>query len=314
MTDYKNPQKGQWKPHSEFTENASLWIRLDVYELTKQAAWGRGNIVTERTGDTFTFLAPKEFIESTVHDWADYESMMGRLAQKAAELEKGGKEIGQIVSSGSDVAKLLASNIFTAGADVGAKVAQNAALKGADTNMSVINQRYDAPLYYKGSDRRKFDLIFYLVEEGDACSDVVVPVRMLQALSSPVKDGVLYGILPPHIFSINSEPDADFLFVEYAALKAVQPTWRGPYIGGYPSSCELTLSFEDMTPLFHDSFGSSFVTVRAVNIPAVPEIAKGATAKLGPRIQKKVTAAVKAATGPYNKVEEAIVAAVDPRL
>lgn len=271
MTDYRNPQKGQWKPHAEYSPDSSLWIRLDAWTLTAQAAWGRGNIVTEYAGDSFTFLAPKEFIESTSHEWADYESIMGRLAHKAAELEKGATEVGQGLSSGTELLKELVT--------MDHKSIKTALEKSAG-GMTVINQRYDAPLYYKGSERRKFDLIFYLVEEGNPANDVVAPVRALQSLSSPAKDGMLYGIVPPRIFSIATEPDSDFIYIEYAALKSVQPTWRGPYIGGFPSSCELLLSFEDMTPLFEDSFGKNYVNVRAINVPGVPASAQAASNKV----------------------------------
>lgn len=303
MTDYKNPKGGLWKPHGGYNPEGSLWIRMDAWTLTQQAAWGRGPIVAEYAGDSFTFLAPKEFIESTAHEWADYESLMGRLAQKAGELEKEGRTTGQTFLAGAAAAK----EIFTT-MDVTSE-AMKAAVAKAGGEITVFNQRYDAPLYYKGSSRRKFDLIFYLVEEGDPEEDVVEPVRRLQSLSSPKKQGMLYGIEPPRIFEIQSEPDNDFLYIEYAALKSVQPTWRGPYIGGWPSSCELQLSFEDMTPLFEDSFGASYVNVRAVG-PPVPPTAKGAAiaaaTSLAPRVGNYTGEVTK-----YNKIEQNLVANLD---
>lgn len=277
--DFINPKSSRWKPHGDYNKKA-LWIKMEARKLTGQSSYGRGNIKTDALGYTWQFLAPKEFIESTVHEWVDYDSLLGRGAQVIAELEKGGREIGgalAAVGTGSQAAFNALKEKFVKGkleiADLPAALQTLKTEAGkAALEIQVFNYRVDAPLHYKSSERRKFDFVFNLAEEGNPLNDIVIPVRTLQRLSAPVRTDDFYGILPPAVFDIYSYPDASFIRLKFAALKSVQPTWKGPYIDGSPTSCELTLSFEDMTPLFDSSFSQNPVKITQTGVMSMPDI------------------------------------------
>jgi hypothetical protein len=56
-------------------------------------------------------------------------------------------------------------------------------------------------------------------------------------------------------------------------ITAIQPTYRGPYRDGYPSICELTLSFKDLDPLYHESEAiraADIITVTSNEATKVP--------------------------------------------
>ena len=245
--EYQRPSKsGKHKVQNSpgFMQNA-LWIRIKALIISGQSAMGRQPASYTNEGTSFLFLAPKEFIESTAHEWADYESLVGRMAQKFAEFRKYGGEL-------TGTARTLVSGALSAATSFNWQAAYNSAVGGL-SQIQVSNYRIDAPLYYKGSERRKFDFVFQLVEEGNPQSDIVEPVRKLQQLSSPTSQGALFDISPPCIFTLETVPSS-FLRIERSVLVSVQPTWKGPFMKGYPSSCELVLSFVDMMPLFDSSF------------------------------------------------------------
>ena len=53
----------------------------------------------------------------------------------------------------------------------------------------------------------------------------------------------------PYMWEIKTLP-IDFINYPTCALTGVQPTWNSPYINGYPSSCNLQLTFVDLSPLY----------------------------------------------------------------
>ena len=118
----------------------------------------------------------------------------------------------------------------------------------------------------------------------DRFKDVVEPVRFLQYLSSPAAaTTVMAGektslgntlIKPPFLFRIYSDTsDEDIVnnlvYMECAALTNIQPTFKGPWVGGFPTSCELRLTFLEYSPLFDEAFnvgniGNQVITVREI--------------------------------------------------
>ena len=122
----------------------------------------------------------------------------------------------------------------------------------------VANYRVDTPLQYKGSERRQFDLVFNLMntDAGKNHENLVLPVKLLEMLSTPsynymggtADQNFNADIILPYLFSLRTAP-GDLLTVDLAVLKSVQPTWKGPWIDGYPSRCELRLTFTEYRPL-----------------------------------------------------------------
>ena len=83
--------------------------------------------------------------------------------------------------------------------------------------------------------------------------NVVMPVKLLEMLSSPAypkqaNRNFNSDIILPYLFELKTVP-GDLIICDLAVLKQVQPTWKGPWIDGYPSRCELRLDFYEYRPL-----------------------------------------------------------------
>ena len=139
--------------------------------------------------------------------------------------------------------------------------------------------RVDTPLVYKNTERRVFELVFNLVSMSDNnFKSVVQPVRMLEALSSPSRseEQAAYNplVISPYVFSVKTYcyPNINYktatLFVQWAALKSINPVWKGPWVNGYPSRCELRLSFQEVEPVY----SSTFTGKRYTDVEVIPVI------------------------------------------
>jgi hypothetical protein len=271
------PQAGSQQP------DQNVWVEMRAYKITSQQAIQRGDPRNFTKIDfgasinlpTFMFLAPNDLIETTSHTWDEYESIMSRLGQKATEVYKelltsgkaAGITVGQVYS---EIQNALSGQSHESLLNLPAKLAKTA-LAGMAGNVKVYNSRMDLPLVYKGSERRSLELTFNLIEEGNGAGDIIEPVKVLQSLSSPSRTqssmgstdaantsfGGLIDIQIPYIFSVRTYPKAWFN-LRYGALRTVQPTFKGPYVDGYPSSCELLLSFQNLEPLYADEFTGTF--------------------------------------------------------
>jgi hypothetical protein len=90
------------------------------------------------------------------------------------------------------------------------------------------------------------------VQEGLNKDIVAMPVKLLMSMSSPSysndNDKANADIILPYLFELHTEP-GDLIDCDLAVLKTVNPTWKGPWIDGQPSRCELRLSFTEYRPL-----------------------------------------------------------------
>jgi hypothetical protein len=116
----------------------------------------------------------------------------------------------------------------------------------------------DTPLIYRGSSRRELPITFELADQGDPVKDVWDPVQRLREYSSPEHSGDQFNIEFPYVFFLqtvtgNGLP-IPLLTMRRAVLRSVQPSFEGPYRGGYPSRCELTVTFVDMEHVYKDTF------------------------------------------------------------
>jgi len=209
-------------PYSAGNENL-LWISLipKILRYTGVTVSGNQNIgiSSERDGEKMMFLAPNEMMDSINHTWEPIENIISRFQEMLA---------------------------------------------GAKRSLSLGTQQHvvNTPLLYNSSDRRQFELLIYLATNDDPVKDLFEPVNMLEKYSCPDLSGLstfATKIKHPHIFKVDtvlgSGRIVPLINIKNAALTSVQPTYQGPYINGYPSYCELTLSFTDMEPLAKNSFG-----------------------------------------------------------
>lgn len=222
---------------------------------------------------TFKFLAPPEILEQLSHDWQPYDSVAGSISQTGTSIfnsmveqlkgldpsfyNAGNKSIAQVIKEIANRIKNTANSINKSDKKKWA-TSLNAIIGGIQEMTrggDVANYRVDTPLSYKGSERRSFSLPFTLinVEGGKNHENVVFPVKLLEMLSSPSYPEVANqnfnsDIILPYLFEIKTTP-GDLIICDLAVLKQVQPTWRGPWIDGYPSRCELRLDFTEYRPL-----------------------------------------------------------------
>lgn len=240
-------QRPRSVPHSAFAD--ALWVVFTARALIGQDSKNKGKSAStqlaKETSDTFKFLAPNEIMENIGHDYDEYESMATRVTQKVGAAKKA---VAETVGLATGVGR-AAKNVATGKAKDNVVNTVANAIGGAD----VQYHKFDAALVYSGTQRREYQFLFNLVDEGNPRLDIVDVVKRLQRYSSPT---AVYGagdkILPPFIFELKTEPGSMILMPK-CVLTAIQPTYRGPFRDGYPSLCELTLTFRDMDPLYSTS-------------------------------------------------------------
>ena len=240
-------------------KNGSVWISMKPRKILDQFTKGAGQIATQELADEFIFLAPLSLQENLIHQWEAYESVASRLAQKIRSAVKLGSEAGALVNTFGSAADLesAATGIFSkAGANEGNAI-ENFVRKsyGKLQGSRIPKIKVDTPLYYSNSERRELTLEFQLFHEripGKAPEEILIePIQRLMKYSSPELKGDI-DIEFPYIFEVRTLP---FPFIKYTtcALRGVQPTWNSPYINGVPMSCNLTLTFIDMSPLYRST-------------------------------------------------------------
>jgi hypothetical protein len=207
-----------------------------------------------------------------VHEWAPYENISSTIQQL----------FGTTLIMGLGTAKAILGTAkefegALKGVANGAGVVNTVAglTKSLLGNEEIKNWRVDLPLVYKNTERRTYEFPFNLVSlRGDPFTEVVEPVRMLQALSCPEKSPDAEGgynpiVIPPYVFKITSKPVSSknpLISIPYAALRQVNPVWKGPYVNGQPMRCELRLSFQEIAPVFAGSiFSDGRVSVKVKN-------------------------------------------------
>lgn len=240
-------QRPRSVPHAAFAD--ALWVVFTARALVGQDSKNKGKSgstqLAKETSDTFKFLAPNEIMENIGHDYDEYESMSTRVTQKVGAAKKAISETAGLAGGVKEGAKALVAN----------KSAENIsnAVTNAIGGSDVIYKKFDAALVYSGTQRREYQFLFNLIDEGNPRLDIIDVIKRLQRYSSPTATtGTGDKIIPPFVFELKTEPGSMILMPK-CVLTAIQPTYRGPFRDGYPSICELTLTFRDMDPLYSTS-------------------------------------------------------------
>ena len=230
-----------------------IWIVMTPFEITSQTSYSRGKeaIKTKQEDDTFEFLAPIQIDEVVDHDWSEYESIATRLAQKA-------KDVGKITAGVKGLIKMAEGAI--GGVAQKGEITGRAAevLRGGIEGLQktpIYRGKIDSPLVYANSTRKNYIFSFTFADQGGpkGCKMIYEPIEKLKRYSCAKMKGTLDKFLPPHIFSVKTKP-VNFIEIENAALTKVQPTYHGPFRDGYPTRIELQLEFQDIAPLYENSW------------------------------------------------------------
>ena len=273
--------KGIRVPHANFID--ALWMEIKPLRLIKQTKAARGanaiqtssqplNAISalraQNTGKpafpTFKFLAPNEIQEMLNHEWQAFESIVTRLLQKGVDLTRLFSDVNTIISlTVESFKKLMAKDISELRAGDIKTSLQNIVAGMAGSN--VPRAKLDTPLVYQDSNRRVYTFQFNLVDEGNAYKDVVWPVHQLAKYAAPqYSDGDQIKFDPPFVFEVTTTPGTKFIKMKNAALTSIQPIYRQPYRDGYPTSCELNLTFTEIEPHYRriwEDQGKGTVTV-----------------------------------------------------
>jgi len=252
-----------------------VWIHLNGKKILDQTSKGTGtvSIPIGKPDVQFAFLAPLAITETVAHNWNEYDSLASRLAQKARTAAKIGAEWNALMktfSTGtpSDNAKTVLA-VQHKGKKIGSGQGQfisnwmQSAYESVNPH-SISKTKVDTPLYYESSDRRNLNFEVMLVAERDPKADIIDIVKDLMKYSSPNLRNKGITIDFPYMFELYTYPKK---WIKYTtlALTAVQPTYNAPFISGYPSSCNLQLTFKDMSPLYRGAIETgSVVNVREV--------------------------------------------------
>jgi len=238
MADYQNPV-GDIIAGRQF-----LWIILTAKSLSKITAYARktskggDTIVSSESGISFQFLAPNEIGENIGHSWETYDTISSRLAGKAADIKNLGAE-GTAAKKGAEGA--------IKGAESGSTEQARGGLTAGAAGAAIAKSRVDTPLNYKDSTRREYNFTFQLLKMEK--SDPLEIIRKLEELSCASYGKGPTGIEYPHIFRIETNPPG-LINVKNAALTAVQPTFKGPYVDGRPIAADVQLTFKELDPLY----------------------------------------------------------------
>ena len=213
----------------------------------------------------FKFLAQTELMETITHTWEPYDSIASHIAGLYASVSTGIEQLRGLSpdAQGKSFENLIATLVGKGASGIRTLISKMGntvpimvnTLNNWAKGGYVANYRVDTPLQYKGSERRSFELIFNLIntESGRNYDNVVEPVKVLQMISTPSykkdrENDFNADIILPYLFEVNTTP-GDLIRCDIAVLKSVNPTWKGPWIDGYPSRCELRLSFTEYRPL-----------------------------------------------------------------
>jgi uncharacterized protein YukE len=238
-----------------------MWIHLKAKKITDQTTAGRGgSIAGGADGAEFVFLGPNEIPENIGHTWDEYDSIQSRVANKVRDAAKLGAELKSLGSGLSkfnvgDISKVFQSSMdnFGSAAETLVKAAYNAVAAH-----SIPKIKIDTPLYYGGSERRQLVLDFNLITESDnPKNDVVDVVQDLMRYSAASSKGDV-DIEFPYYFEVWSEPGRAINYTT-AALMAVQAAWTGPWLGGYPTACKMSLTFKDISPLYRQTISKGSI-------------------------------------------------------
>lgn len=240
-----------------------VWIHINAFEILDQQSKGVGRITVNEGAPLvqFAFLAPLNLTETNAHNWNEYDSMTSRLAQKVRTAAKIGAEWNGLVRSfegnteqQTESAKGYIDNIKKNAGTPGTSIA--GLVRKAYNKLSphsIPKIKVDTPLYYENSDRRTFTFEVMLVAERDPQSDIIDTVKDLMKFAAPALEGTGgINIKFPYMFEVYTRPN-EFIKFSTLALTAVQPTYNSPYISGYPSSCNLQLTFKDLSPLYRSA-------------------------------------------------------------
>jgi len=288
------------KNAGDATKSGLVWLHINGKRIIDQQSKGVGALTVGKPDVQFAFLAPLAITETNAHNWGEYDSLASRLAQKVRTAAKVGAEWTAIKNSFAITPEDTAKNRTAHGATQGRLISDwLQKLYSKANSYSIPKLKVDTPLYYESSDRRTLNFEVMLIAESNPKSDIIDPVQDLMRFAAPDLQGGI-NIQFPYMFEVYTQPQ-EFLNYKTLALKSVQPTWNHPYINHYPSSCNLQLTFKDMSPLYRGTIESgSVINVREVGTGVTATASDSKPSKKAPALPKKAPVSSRNDGGGFN--------------
>lgn len=220
----------EWKE----SEN-TLWLEIIPKKFTLNTDSATAFTATQdKNFPTYRFMFPMEWSFGLNHSWDERGTVAGKFRDLKNAASTQGAELGNI------------ANVISGGF-----------VEGDWGNHAVRN---DNPITYKNTDRLRYLFTLEFHTEGDNESDVYSPIEDLMALSSAAGGPTgpsATEIQFPYVFGLqtrNGKGEAVRLVSTKAAvINSIQPTYKGPYINGYPSHANLDITFTVVQPTYRDT-------------------------------------------------------------
>lgn len=213
----------------------TLWLSITPKNFSVDLSSRTGSGGVGRIESPMWFLMPMEWSFAIQHTWEERSNPIGEIKQIASKV----KEEFELVKG-------------VAGQSFGAKGSKN-----------------DNPVIYQGSQRRQFNVSLEFSVYSDAKNDVYDPVQRLIEYSSPeiIKESSV-DYLRPYVFQIQTYNGqgsrVDIISGDNMAIQTIQPSYKGPWINGYPSHATLDIGLMDLSPLYRSTLRGN--RNKAVNI------------------------------------------------
>jgi hypothetical protein len=221
------PEGVHGKEFNESKDTLWLWVqpkRLN-FASTKNVRGESAITTTYADEPAYRMLMPTSYSTSQNHEWDKFESVGAKFNELATEVSHATHNV---------------------------------------TGLHAASAKADAPLFYKDSARREWTFEFQFIVHSNAYNDVWLPIQNFLQWSAPKNTGAKFGGLNdigidiPYLFGLQTRTGAGVnvpvLTVPEAVITSVQPKYEGPYLEGYPSKAELTITFKDMNVLYESSY------------------------------------------------------------
>jgi len=219
-------------PNGISVSKDTLWLRITAKEF-KPSVIARGGYNKGAPIETFSFLMPPTLAYGYTHEWEDLTTIAGAVREITGELSK-------------QVAVLQ-------------QTAQNSFGTPIIGDSFGLGQKNDAPFTYLNTQRFTVTLDVLFSVYDNAKSDVFDPIKKLIDMSCPEMghtSAFSTDIKFPYVFEVGTYTGSDepshLINLRDAALTQITPTWNGPYIGGYPTSASVNLTFVDIYPVYRN--------------------------------------------------------------
>ncbi len=209
--------------HQKVVSKDTLWLQIIPRSLVVGNTLSRMDNVSADTsksnGDTMWFLMPDDINFSVTHTWEDLSSPASAT-----------REISAKVQNQLNIAGGLAGKSYSTG------------------------EKADNPYLYANTNRREIPVLFQFSVFNDTFSDVYAPIQSLIEQSCPDIMGGLSEFRYPSVFSLQTYTgdmkSVDIISVKTVGITTILPAYKGPWVGGYPSSASVDVTFVDLNPLY----------------------------------------------------------------